>query len=160
MPIQLLINLFIAFLWMFLQDSWDMLSFFGGYLVGLFIVFCMRRFFSTRYYLSTLFYVFRLFFVFIRELISSSVLVVRQVIRPKINITPGIFKLETELEGDLEVTLLSLLITLTPGSVVMEISEDAKVLFVHAMDIPKSSDAVIKSKIAFEKAIKDVTRYV
>jgi multicomponent Na+:H+ antiporter subunit E len=137
-----------------------MLSFFSGYLVGLFIVFCMRRFFPTRYYLSSLFYVFKLFFVFIRELISSSILVVRQVIRPKINVTPGIFTLKTELEGDMEVTLLSLLISLTPGSVVIEVSDDAKILFIHAMDIPKSSNSVIKSKNAFEKAIKDVTRYV
>ena len=42
----------------------------------------------------------------------------------------------------------------------MEVSDDGKVLYVHAMDIPESSDAVIKSKNAFEKAIKDVTRYV
>ena len=53
-----------------------------------------------------------------------------------------------------------MLITLTPGSVVMEISPDGKTLYVHAMDIPESSDAVLKSTKAFEKAIKDVTRHV
>ena len=160
MPGQLLINLFVALLWMFFQDSWSVLSFFSGYLVGLFIVFSMRRFFSTRFYLFTLLAILKLLAVFIRELISSSLLVTKQIIRPKINITPGIFTLETDLEGDIEVTLLSLLLTLTPGSVVMEVADDAKVLFIHAMDIPESSDAVIKSTNAFEKAIKDVTRYV
>ena len=120
----------------------------------------MRRFFPTRFYLLSILAILKLLLVFIRELISSSVLVVKQVMRPRINITPGIFTLETELEGELEVTLLSLLITLTPGSVVMEVSNDGKVIYVHAMDIPESSDAVIKSKNAFEKAIKDVTRYV
>jgi multicomponent Na+:H+ antiporter subunit E len=160
MPGQLLINLFVAFLWMFFQDSWSVLSFFSGYLVGLFVVFSMRRFFSTRFYLFTLLAIFKLIAVFIRELISSSFLVIKQVIRPKINVTPGIFTLETDLEGNLEVTLLSLLLTLTPGSVVMEVSDDAKVLYIHAMDIPESSDSVIKSTKTFEKAIKDVTRYV
>ena len=145
---------------MFFQDQWSILSFFSGYLVGLIIVFSLRRFFPTRFYLLSLLAISKLLLVFIHELISSSVLVVKQVIRPKINITPGIFKLETELEGDIEVTFLSLLITLTPGSVVMEVSDDEKSLYVHAMDIPESSDAVIKSKNAFEKAIKDVTRYV
>ena len=160
LPIQLLVNLSVALLWMFLQDQWSILSFFSGYLVWVFIVFSMRRFFPTRFYLLSLLAISKLLLVFIQELISSSVLVVKQVIRPKINITPGIFKLETELEGDLEVTLLSLLITLTPGSVVIDVSDDGKVFYVHAMDIPESSDAVIKSKNAFEKAIKDVTRYV
>ncbi|MCQ6273938.1 Na+/H+ antiporter subunit E [Bacillus sp. V3B] len=160
MPIQLLINLSVALLWMFFQDQWSVLSFFSGYLVGVFIVFSMRRFFPTRFYLLSLLAILKLILVFIRELISSSLLVVQQVIRPKINITPGIFSLETELEDDLEITLLSLLISLTPGSVVMEVSDDAKVLYIHAMDIPESSNAVIRSKNAFEKAIKEVTRYV
>ena len=126
MPEQLLINLLVAFLWMFLQDSWDFISFAGGYLVGIFIVFSMRRFFMKRFYLITLFAVFKLIFVFLRELISSSVLVVRQVIRPKINVTPGIFKVKTDLKGDWEVSLISMLITLTPGSVVMEMTPDGK----------------------------------
>ena len=75
----------------------------------------------------------KLFFVFIWELFTSSILVIRQVIRPKINITPGIFTLETELEGELEVTLLALLLSLTPGSVVVEVSHDNKVFYIHAV---------------------------
>lgn len=160
MPIQLLINIFIAFLWMFFQDNWSILSFFSGYLVGLIVVFSLRRFFEKRFYLWTLLAVLKLLLVFTRELISSSVLVVKQIVRPKINVTPGIFKLETELETDIEITLISLLITLTPGSVVMDVSPNNEALFVHAMDIPESSDAVKKSVKAFEKAIKDVTHYV
>lgn len=160
MPVQLLINLLIAFLWMFLQDSWNFISFLGGYLVGLFILFSMRRFYKERYYLITLLAVIKLVIVFISELISSSVLVVRQIMKPKLDITPGIFKMNTELETDTEVALLSLLLTLTPGSVVMEITPDGKTLYIHALDIPESSDAVIKSTKVFEKAIKDVTRYV
>lgn len=158
LPFQVLINLFIALLWMFLQDEWSVLTFFSGYLVGVLVLFLMRRFFPHSFYLITFISILKLFLVFIRELISSSVLVIRQVIRPRINITPGIFTLKTDLEGDLEVTLLALLLTLTPGSVVVEISSDSKVFYIHAMDIPESSDAVIKSSKIFEKAIKDVTR--
>ena len=160
MPFQLLINMFIAFLWMFLQDEWSVLSFFSGFLVGLLIVFSLRRFFKKRFYLWTFFAVIKLVLVFTRELISSSVLVVKQIMRPKINITPGIFRLETELETDLEITLISMLITLTPGSVVLDVTPNNEALYVHAMDIPESSDAVKKSVKAFEKAIKDVTHYV
>lgn len=160
MPYQLLINLFIAFLWMFLQDEWSILAFFSGYIVGIIIVFSLRRFFNHRFYLWTFLAIVKLLLVFTHELITSSVLVVKQVTRPKINVTPGIFKLETELKGDIEITLLSLLITLTPGSVVMELAPSNKILYVHAMDIPESSDAVKKSVKIFEKAIKDVTRYV
>ena len=137
MPFQILINIFIAFLWMFFQDNWSILSFFSGYLVGLIIVFSLRRFFKQRFYLWTLFAVLKLLLVFTRELISSSVLVVKQIMRPKINVTPGIFKLETELETDIEITLISLLITLRRGSVVMDVSTNKVALFVNAMEIPE-----------------------
>lgn len=158
MPMQILVNLLIGIIWMFLQDDWNNLTFFSGYLFGLLVLFILRRYFAAKFYLITLFAVVQLFFVFIYELFTSSILVIQQVLRPKINITPGIFTLETELKGDLEVTLLALLLTLTPGSVVVEVSPDSKKFYIHAMDIPKSSDAVLQSTAKFEKAIKKVTR--
>lgn len=158
MPMQVLVNLFIGIMWMFLQDNWSVLTFFSGYLFGLLVLFILRRYLRTKFYPITLFYVFNLFVVFIIELFSSSILVIKQVMRPKINITPGIFVLETDLEGDIEITLLALLITLTPGSVVMEITHDGKRFYIHAMDIPASSDSVFRSQKKFETAIKKVTR--
>jgi multicomponent Na+:H+ antiporter subunit E len=158
MPMQVLINLFIGVIWMFLQDDWSVLTFFSGYLFGLLVLFILRRYLPTKFYLITLIAILQLFIVFIYELFTSSILVIQQVLRPKINITPGIFTLETDLEGDLEVTLLALLLTLTPGSVVVEVSPDSKRFYIHAMDIPESSDAVIQSTAKFEKAIKKVTR--
>lgn len=158
MPMQVLINIFIGVLWMFFNDDWGVLTFFSGYLFGLIVLFVLRRFMATEYYPLTLYAVLRLFLIFIYELFTSSILVIRKIIRPRINIKPGIYTLETSLQGDIEVTLLALLITLTPGSVVMEISSDNKILYVHAMDFPEMSDAVLKSKYRFEEAIKKVTR--
>lgn len=158
LPSQVLLNIFISFLWMFLQDEFSIMTFTGGYLVGVVVLFGLRRFFPKSFYLFKVLAVVKLFLLFIRELISSSILVVRQVLRPRINVTPGIITVETVLEGDREITLLALLLTLTPGSVVVEVSPNGKVFYVHAMDIPVSSDSVMKSKEKFEKAIMEVTR--
>lgn len=158
MPMQVLINIFIGVLWMFFNDDWSVLTFFSGYLFGLLVLFILRRSMSSKYYLFTFHAVIKLFLLFIYELFSSSILVIRKIIRPKINIKPGIIRFETSLQGDMEVTLLALLLTLTPGSVVMEISSDNKILYVHAMDIPELSDAVLQSKTKYEEAIKKVTR--
>jgi multicomponent Na+:H+ antiporter subunit E len=158
MPMQVLINLFIGVLWMFLQDHWSVLTFFSGYLFGLIVLYILRRYFPTKFYLVTLLDVFRLLIVFIYELFTSSIAVIRQVIRPKLNVAPGIFTIETDLEGELEVILLALLLCLTPGSVVVEISPDNKKFYIHAIDIPESKESVFKSKTRFEGAIKKVTR--
>ncbi|MGI6514646.1 MAG: Na+/H+ antiporter subunit E [Syntrophomonadales bacterium] len=154
---QVLINLFIGFLWMFLQDDWSALSFLSGYLVGLVVLFVMRKFFSSQYYLFTVQAVINLFLLFIYQLFASSIVVIQRIIKPKLDIKPGIVAFETDLERDIEVTLLAALITLTPGSVVVEISPDNKVLYIHAMDIPELSDGVFLSKLKFEEAIRKVT---
>ncbi len=134
------------------------MSFTSGYLIGLLILFGLQRFISSKYYLFTLLDVLKLFLLFIAELFTSSMVVIGKILQPKINIKPGILSLDTSLQGDVEVTLLALLLTLTPGSVVIEISPDNKVLYVHAMDIPELSDGVRRSQIRFERAIKKVTR--
>ena len=158
MPMQVLINILIGVLWMFLQDHWSVLTFFSGYLFGLLVLYILRRYFPTKFYLLTFIAIVKLILVFIFELFTSAIIVIRQILRPKMNITPGIFTLETELEGDLEITLLALLICLTPGSVVVEVSNDQKKFYIHGMDIPESRDSTYRSKLRFEQAIKKVTR--
>ncbi|MCG7408790.1 Na+/H+ antiporter subunit E [Paenibacillus sp. ACRRX] len=158
MPVQVLLNIFIAYLWMFLQEDMSILNFISGYFVGLFILMCIHRFFKKPFYLYTLAAIGKLFVLFIHELNTSAMMVMKHVLRPKIDVKPGIFKVETDLEGDLEITLLSLLICLTPGSVIMEVTPDSKELYIHGLNMPESRDSVLKSKSVFEKAIKDVTR--
>ncbi|NEU30089.1 Na+/H+ antiporter subunit E [bacterium LRH843] len=158
MAFQLLINLFVALLWMFLQDEWSFLTLFTGYLIGLAVIFGLRRFFPTAFYLRTVYAAFKLVLIFHREAVVSGVLVAKQGLYPKLKITPGIFELETTLKKEWEVVVLALLLTLTPGSTVIEISPKRDKLYLHGMDIPDSQDAVIKSTVVYEKAIREVSR--
>ncbi|MGN7410115.1 MULTISPECIES: Na+/H+ antiporter subunit E [unclassified Sporosarcina] len=160
MPGQLLLNLFIAFLWMLLidEDELRFSTFYAGFLVGIGILFFMHRFFGTRFYLRRVYAVVRLFFIFVSELIQSSAVVLKQILSPRLKIEPGIFKYETILRSDVEITMLSMLLTLTPGSVVMEVTPESDALYIHAMDVQESRDGLIKQLKNFEKAIMEVTR--
>ena len=160
MPAQLLLNLFIAFLWMMLidEDEFRFTTFVAGFLVGIGIVFFLHRFFGKQFYLRRLYYSFKLLLIFIRELTQSTVVVLGQILSPKLKIKPGIFKYETVLKSDVEVTMLSLLLTLTPGSVVMEVSPEGDTLYIHAMDVEQSRAGLINQLKNFEKAIMEVTR--
>lgn len=129
-----------------------------GFIVGIGILYAMHRFYGTQFYLRRVFSTIKLLWLFNWELLLSSYSVLRQITTPKLNITPGIFTYKTELKGDWEVTALALLLTLTPGSVVMEVSEEGDLFYIHAMDIEQSKDAVIRSIGKFEQAIMEVTR--
>lgn len=160
MPAQFLLNLFIAFLWMMFQDEDELRfsTFFAGYLIGIAIIFLMHRFFGERFYLKRLFATVKLIFIFASELVESSVHVLKHIMRPKVKIKPGIFRYETVLRGEWEVPALALLLTLTPGSVVMEVTPEGDAFYIHAMDVEESKEMLLKSLSKFEKAIMEVTR--
>ena len=157
---QFLLNLFIALLWLLLKDepTAQFSTFFSGFLIGVFILYVMHRFFGTQFYLRRAGKVLQLVLLFIKELLLSSYSVLRQVLTPNLNITPGIFTYKTQLKGDWEITVLALLLTLTPGSVVMEVSEEGNVFYIHAMDMEQTKKEVIRSIGKFERAIMEVTR--
>lgn len=159
MAFQILLNVFLAFLWMFLQVSFSAQTFIIGYLLGLLVMLGMRRFFKGRFYLYRVWAVTYLFLLFLKELIKANIDVLKLVLRPKLNIRPGIFAFQTELETDWEVTLLSNLITLTPGTLVVDVSDDNKTLYIHAIDIGDVAEAVEDIKNSFEKAIMEVSRH-
>lgn len=160
MPAQFLLNITIALLWTLLvdEDAFYFTTFLTGYLIGIGILFLMHRFFGTKFYLLRVYSTIKLLLIFVSELFQSSLLIMKQILSPKLNIKPGIFTYEHSMEGDYELTTLALLLTLTPGSVVMEVSPDGKIFYIHAMDVETSRDSVLKSIKVFEKAIMEVTR--
>ena len=158
MAFQILLNFTLAFVWMFLKTSYSPASFFVGYFFGLLIIYIFRRFFNSRFYLLRVVAVVNLIYIFTKELILSNIAVLKAVLRPKLNIKPGIFAFPTELKEDWEITVLANLITLTPGTLVVDVSNDNRILYVHAMDITDADEAIQSIKNTFEKAIMEVSR--
>ena len=158
MAFQILLNVVLAFLWMFIKVSYDPISFIKGFIFGLLIIFVLRRSFGSRFYLFRLWSFIKLVFIFIKELILSNIAIVKVVLKPKLDMSPAIFAMDTELTKDWQITLLSSLITLTPGTLVIDVSEDNKTLFIHAMNIGEVEDEINSIKSSFEKAILEVSR--
>jgi len=158
MAFQILLNFFIATTWMFLSSSMTPRTFVIGYLIGIILLLVTRRFFEDRLYFEWLWAAIKLFFLFLRELTLSNISVLRLVIRPKLDIKPRIFAMPTDLEKDWEITLLSSLITLTPGTIVVHVSDDQNTLYIHGIDEEDTKEAIDSIKNTFEKAIKEVSR--
>lgn len=157
MAFQILLNVVLAFLWMFIKVSYDPVSFIKGYIFGLLVIFVLRRYFHSRFYLFRLWSIIKLIFIFIKELIMSNVAIVKIVLKPRLDMRPAIFAMDTVLTKDWQIMLLSNLITLTPGTLVMDVSEDNKTLFIHAMNIGEVEDEISSIKNSFEKAILEVS---
>lgn len=96
--------------------------------------------------------------VFARELVLSALSVAWLAVQPQIKLRPAIVAYPLTVTSDLQITLLANMITLTPGTLSIDVSEDRRWLYVHAIDVA-SRDALIGGIAAgFESRILRVLR--
>jgi len=93
--------------------------------------------------------------LFFKELALSAWKVAVMVTRPKLDVQPGIFAYPLTVTTDFEITLLANLITLTPGTLSVDVSADRKMLYVHAIDCSDIETAKNDIKNGFEKKIME-----
>lgn len=155
---QIILNIIIAILWMFLQETYDFIHFLIGYIIGIGLLFLLNRFIPDEFYFKRVWAMIKLLLLFNKELILANVDVVKMVYSPKMEMQPGIIAFPTELKTNWEITLLANLISLTPGTLSVEISHDNAFIYIHAMDLPDTDETIGQIKNTFEKTIMEVTR--
>lgn len=96
--------------------------------------------------------------LFIKELALSAWKVAVLVARPKMTLKPGIFAFPLTVDRDFEITLLANLITLTPGTLSVDVSADRTVLYVHAIDCSDPAGARRDIANGFERKILEAFR--
>jgi len=92
--------------------------------------------------------------LFLRELVMSVKEVVLTVLRPARASRSGIVGIPLEVSSESGIALLANMITLTPGTTSLHVSEDRKVLFVHVMNL--GDDTVAQIKHGFEQRVRAV----
>ncbi len=80
--------------------------------------------------------------------------VAARMLSPNMRLRPGIIAVPLDLERDWQITLLANLITLTPGSLSVDLSEDRRVLFVHLLELDDPEAARREIKDGFERRIR------
>ena len=100
----------------------------------------------------------RLAWRFMVEMSRSATAVTAAIWRPGGRVFPGIVELPTRLRSDGEVTLLANLITMTPGTMTVEVSGEQDRLFVFALDARQPDRVRAAIRDAFEQLIEEVTR--
>jgi multicomponent Na+:H+ antiporter subunit E len=95
---------------------------------------------------------------FVSELIKASLEVTYSVIRPHQALRPGVIAVPLDARTDSEITLLANLITLTPGTLTLDVSTDRRVLYVHVMNIDDADSFRQGIKDGFERRLLEVAR--
>ena len=129
-----LINVLLALAWVAVTGVLSALNLVFGFALGALALSLIREQVGSVGYLSRMRRIVSLFALFFYELVLSAWRVARIVISPRMELRPGIFSYPLAVRRDFEIAMLANMITLTPGTLSVDVSEDRSMLFVHAMD--------------------------
>jgi multicomponent Na+:H+ antiporter subunit E len=120
-----------------------------GFIIGYGVLFVARRALGDDRYFRKSYLIISLLLFVALELFKSSLQIVVDILTLKHRMRPGIVKIPLDAKSDLEITLLANLISLTPGTLSLDVSQNRRELFVHVMYLQGDDLEPVR------KAIKD-----
>lgn len=147
------VNLLMAIVWAAVTGSASLHNLIFGFLLSTLALGVIREQINGTGYITRALRVASLVWLFLVELAKSAWKVAVMVVRPKLDIKPGIFAFPLTVTRDFEITLLANLITLTPGTLSVDVSDDKKTLYVHAIDCADPDGARRDIADGFERKI-------
>ena len=161
MRTQFLLNILLTFVWVALTGSFAYSSFLFGFLLSFFIMWIISRndgISGNDKYFSLAWKIVGFVFFFLYELLLANLQVAYDVITPKFHMKPGIVRVPLDAKTPLEITLLANLISLTPGSLSLDVSADNKALYIHAMYVHDEEKFIRDIKDGFERRLLEILR--
>ena len=153
-----LLNLVLALMWTALQGELNAANFVVGFLLSALSIYIFRPMFFRAVYFRKIALGVRLLVVFLKELTLSNLAVLRVVLSRRIRVHSGVIALRTELTHEVALTVLANMITLTPGTLTLDISPDRRYLFVHTLNLDDPEEVKRDIQRAFERHLRELSR--
>ncbi|VGO22515.1 Na+/H+ antiporter subunit E [Pontiella sulfatireligans] len=154
------VNVLISMLWALLTGKVSVGSLTLGFVLGYFaltLLYPAEEEKKNSYFQKTM-QVVRFALFFTKELVVSSWRVAIDVIKPLPLMRPGVIGIPIDAETDLEITMLANIISLTPGTLSLDVSKDRKTLYIHAMYVANPDDLRKEIKDGLERRLLELLR--
>jgi len=149
------LNLLLAAGWCALFGTFDLGHLLQGFLLAFAVLSIASPLYGRTAYFRRVLLMTRLGAYFLYELVVSSVQVAWDVLTPTPRSRPAIVAVPLDLVDPAQITVLAILISLTPGSLSLDVSPDRKTLYVHQMFVNDPDEARSRIKTGFERLVRE-----
>jgi len=150
-----LLHLVLSVLWLVLTGRWSLGEFLFGALLS-YLVLWLTHPHGPDTYFARVWKVARALGVFLREVVVANLRVTYHVFAPLRRMQPGIVAVPLDVKSDVAITMLANAITLTPGTLSIDVSTDQRTLYVHGMRIGTPPEFRAEIKSVLEKHVQEV----
>ena len=150
------LNLLLAAGWAMLSGAATIPTLLTGFVIGYGILWLLGPLMGTRSgYFMRVWYWIRLIVMFHYELVVSSVQVLWDIVTPRHRARPGLIEMPLDVRTDAGILMVTNLISLTPGTLSLDVSPDRRTLLIHAM-FADDPDAICRQlKGGMERWVRD-----
>jgi multicomponent Na+:H+ antiporter subunit E len=153
-----LFNIALAVAWAAAMGEFNLANLLIGFALGYVALYGARRAFPPSPYFARTHRALSLFFFFVKEIVLANLKVAASVITPSFDMRPRVLAVPLEARTDEEITCLANMISLTPGTLSLDVSTDRRVLYVHFMFAEDAEAARIEITQGLERKLLTVFR--
>ncbi len=151
-------NVLLALIWSAMTGAFTLPNLAAGFVFGYVALLILKPLLGESAYYSKFPRTISFLAYFLKEVVVSSLRVAWDVITPTHYNRPGIVAIPLEARTDLEVTLVANLISLTPGTLSLDVAPDRRTLYIHAM-FAENPDAIRREiKEGLERRLLELLR--
>lgn len=154
----ILVNVLLALAWGAVTGSFSLLNLVFGFVIAAIALWIIREQFNTSAYIARAWRVTSLILVFLKDLTVSALKVAAIVLSPTRSYQPGFIAFPLTTDRNAEIALLANMITLTPGTLSVDVSDDKSTLFIHCIDVPDPEAQKEDIAQGFERKIMEAMR--
>jgi multicomponent Na+:H+ antiporter subunit E len=157
---QFLLNLLLSLVWVALTGHLNYTNFVFGFVLGFFVLWILAKNInqSEKDYFFRVPKIIMFIFYFFYDMFRANMEVTKEIITPKLHIKPGIVAYPLDVETDFEITMFSNMIALTPGTMVVSISEDRKTAYIHSLYLQDKAKFIDRMKNGLERKLLEILR--
>jgi multicomponent Na+:H+ antiporter subunit E len=152
-------NIFLALTWVAITEQFTGPNLVIGFVLGYVILGFARATVATDSpYFRKVWQLVSFLLYFLTEMLLANLRVAYDVVTPTYYMRPAVVEIPLDAKTDLEITLLAMFITLTPGTLSLDVSTDRRVLYIHAMFAADPEALRHEIKQGFERRLLELLR--
>lgn len=152
------LNIFLAVGFSVILGQLNLSGLTAGFLVGYLALWVSRPLYGDTPYFSRVIKILQLIAFFVQELLVSNLRVLWDVITPGHISKPGVIAVPLDAKSDFEIMMVANLVSLTPGTLSLDVSNDRKSLYVHVMFLEDVDTTRREIKQGIEKRVLEALR--
>lgn len=153
---QPVLTLAIVALWMMLQSDAGGGTLLLGLAVGLLIPIFTSDFWPSRLRVFRAGAALRLLCIVLYDILVANVAVAKIVLGNTRNIRPAFVDVPLDMDDAYVATILGSIITLTPGTLTIDIDMDRRIVHIHGLDVPDTAAVIADIKRRYETPLKEI----